>query len=90
VKWFGIKNVGSAWEPKSHFVGTAAEFKLHEYIKMKEEEAMKEEKRREDTLAGKLVVAGKSFKLSATIEFPTAPTAPTAPNVPTSPTGPIC
>jgi hypothetical protein len=45
VKWFGINSLGCIWEPKSHFVGTAAELKLQEYIELKEEEATKAEKR---------------------------------------------
>jgi hypothetical protein len=28
VKWIGINNLGGTWEPKSHFVGTAAKTKL--------------------------------------------------------------
>ncbi len=86
MKWFGINNLGCTWEPKSRFVGTAAEFKLQEYIKLKEEEATKAEKRREDILAGKLVVTSESFELATTIEPPTSPTSPTAPTAPTAST----
>ena len=56
VKWIGINNLGCTWEPRSHFVGTAAETKLKEYTDKKEVEAEKAEKRREDILSGKLVV----------------------------------
>jgi hypothetical protein len=56
VKWIGINNLGCTWEPKSHFVGTAAETKLKEYTDKKKVEAEKAEKRREDILTGKLVV----------------------------------
>ena len=28
VKWIGITNLGRNWEPKSHFIGTAAEAKF--------------------------------------------------------------
>ena len=74
--------MGCTWEPKSHFIGTAAELKLQEYIKSKEEEATKAEKRREDILAGKLVVTGKSSELPLVVESPTDPTAPTVPAAP--------
>ena len=40
---------------------------------------MKADKRREDILAGKLIVTHKPSELPGTIEFPTAPTVPTAP-----------
>ncbi len=50
---------------------------------MKEEEATKAEKRREDILAGKLVVAGESPELPSIVEPPTAPTTPTAPTAST-------
>ena len=58
------------WEPKSHFVGTAAEAKLKEYIDMKEVEAEKAEKRREDILSGKLVAPCKHVKEPPTVEPP--------------------
>ncbi len=56
IKWIGINNLGCTWEPKSHFVGTAVEAKLKDYIHLKEVEVEKSEKRREDIIAGKLVV----------------------------------
>ncbi len=59
VKWIGINNLGSTSEPKEHFVGADAEEKLKEYIHSKEFKAEKAEKRREDILAGKLVVPCK-------------------------------
>lgn len=59
MKWLGINNLGCTWEPKAHFVGSAAESKLTEYINLKEVEAQKSEKRKEDILAGKLVVSCK-------------------------------
>ena len=45
VKWLGINNPGCTWEPKAHFVGSAAESKLTDYIHLKEVEAQKSEKR---------------------------------------------
>ena len=59
MKWIGINNLGCTWEPKEHFVGADAEEILKEYIHSKEAESEKTEKRREDILAGKLVVTGK-------------------------------
>jgi len=79
ISWFGINNLGCTWEQKNNFFGTAADLKLQEYIKLKEEEATKAGKRREDILAGKLGVTSKYYELPAAIEPPTAPTAPTAP-----------
>ena len=55
MKWLGINNLGCTWEPKSHFVGSAAESKLSDYIHLKEVEAEKSEKKRADILAGKLI-----------------------------------
>jgi hypothetical protein len=75
VKWIGINNMGCTWEPKSHFVGTAAETKLKEYTHKKEVEVEKAEKRREDILLGKLVVPCKPNEKPSTVEPPsTTPT----------------
>ena len=35
-RWMDINNLECTWEPKSHFVGTAAEAKLKEYISLKD------------------------------------------------------
>jgi hypothetical protein len=86
VKWFGINNLGCTWEPSTHFVGTAAELKLQQYIESKEEEARKSEKRREDILAGKLVVTGKSSEEPVAVEPTTVAIPPTAPTAPTTST----
>ncbi len=91
IKWVGINNLGCTWEPKEHLVGIAAELKLAEYIKKKEEEAAKAEKRKADILSGKLVITGKSSGSTATIapidlNEPVALTASTAPTPPTAPT----
>ena len=59
MKWVGINNLGCTWEPKAHFIGTDAKFKFEEYVRLKEVKAEKAEKRREDLLAGKLVVSCK-------------------------------
>ena len=75
VKWISIDNLRCTWEPKSHFVETAAEAKLKEYIYMKEVEVEKAEKRREDILSGNLFVACKHVEEPPTIEPPsTTPT----------------
>ena len=92
IKWVGINNLGCTWEPKEHLVGIAAELKLTEYIKKKEEEAAKAEIRKADILSGKLVVTGKSSGSTATnapIDL-TKPAAPTASTAPTPPTAPTC
>ncbi len=65
--------------------------KLAEYIKKKEEEAAKAEKRKADIFSGKLVVTGKSSGSIVTIAAidltePAAPTASTAPTPPAAPT----
>ena len=91
IKWVGINNLGCTWEPKEHLVGSAAELKLAEYIKKKEEEAAKAEIRKADILSGKLVVTGKSSGSTATIApidltEPADPTVSTAPSPPTAPT----
>ena len=68
VKWIGINNLRCTWEPKEHLVGADAEEKLKEYMNSEEVEAGKAEKRREDILAGKLVVTGKPAEESAPAE----------------------
>jgi len=60
--------MGCTWEPKEHFVWVDAEEKLKEYIHSKEVEAEKAENRREDILAGKLIVTGKPAEESALVE----------------------
>ena len=70
MKWIGINNLGCTWEPKEHFVGAAAETKLKDYIHSKEVEAEKAEKRRQDILAGKLVVTGKPEEEPAAADPP--------------------
>ena len=59
--------MGCTSEPKEHFVGADAEEILKEYIYSKEVEAEKAEKRREDILAGTLVVIGKPAEEPAPI-----------------------
>jgi hypothetical protein len=63
-----MNNLGRTWEPKEHFLGSDAEGKLKEYIHSKEVEAEKAEKRRDDILAGKLVVTSKLAEESAPAE----------------------
>ena len=70
MKWIGINNLGCTWEPKEHFVGADAEEKLKEYIHSREVEAEKAERRRQDILAGKLVVTGKPAEEPAPVEPP--------------------
>ena len=70
VKWIGFNNLGCTWEPKTHFVGTAAETKLKEYTDKKEVEAEKAEKRRKDILSGKLVIPCKPDEEPPTDEPP--------------------
>ena len=70
VKWIGINNLGCTWESKEHFVGADAEEKLKEYIHSREVEAEKAEKRRQDILAGKLVVTRKPAEEPAPVEPP--------------------
>ncbi len=76
MKWLGINNLGCTWEPKSHFVGSAVESKLSDYIHLKELEAEKSEKRKEDILTGKLVVSYKSVEGPPSSEPPLTVPAP--------------
>ena len=71
---------------KEPFRRPVTDLKLQEYIKLKEEEAVKAEERRVDIIACKLVVTGKSSELPGSTEPPSAETTLAAPIASTAPT----